>query len=158
MIEDLEEIKERQDQLEQYVRLLEARVDAQESIMRLYAAPRKSATLPGPSSTGQDTGRVPMGEEDLRLRGFDSLLRSILTKQGMHSTDIRESTRDQKRFCRAWRALSEGSVRSKRTCGMWTGTLRRSLRATRLAEFVGVDRCPTSSGNLECQCPPVSCS
>lgn len=96
MSEDLEEIKERQDQLERYVRLLETRVDVQESIMKLYTAGREPATPPDPSSAGQDTERIPVGEEDLRLKGFDSLLRSILTKQGMHNTDIRESTRGQK--------------------------------------------------------------
>jgi hypothetical protein len=94
--EDLEEIKERQDQLERYVRLLETRVDVQESIMQLYTAGREPATPPDPSNAGQGTERVPVDEEDLRLKGLDSLLRSILYKQGEHNTGIRESTRGQK--------------------------------------------------------------
>ena len=97
MSEDLEEIKERQDQLERYVSLLEGRIDMLDSLMELSSAERKLATLPDRSSAAQDT-RAPVGEEDRRLKGLDNLLRSILTKQGMHNTDIRESTRDQKRL------------------------------------------------------------
>jgi len=96
MSEDLEEIKERQDRLEGYVRLLETRVDVQESIMQLYTAGREPATPPDSSGAGQDAERAPVDEEDLRLKGLDSLLRSILYKQGEHNTDIRESTRGQK--------------------------------------------------------------
>jgi hypothetical protein len=96
MSEDLEEIKERQDRLEGYVRLLETRVDVQESIMQLYTAGREPATPSDASGAGQDAERVPVDEEDLRLKGLDSLLRSILYKQGEHNTDIRESTRGQK--------------------------------------------------------------
>jgi hypothetical protein len=96
MSEDLEEIKERQDRLEGYVRLLETRVDVQESIMQLYTAGREPATPSDSSGAGQDAKRVPVDEEDLRLKGLDSLLRSILYKQGEHNTDIRESTRGQK--------------------------------------------------------------
>jgi prefoldin subunit 5 len=98
MSEDLEEIRERQDQLERYASLLEGRIDMLDTLMEMSSAERKLAALPDRSSAAQDTGRAPIGEEDRRLKGLDNLLRSILTKQGMHNTDIRESTRDQKRL------------------------------------------------------------
>jgi hypothetical protein len=88
MTEDLEETKERLGQLERYVNLLEARVDLQESLMRLYTAGREPTVLP-------DAEDTPTSEDDPQIKGFDYLLRTILTQQGMHSTDLRKAVRGQ---------------------------------------------------------------
>lgn len=98
MPEDVEEIKERQEQLERYVNLLEARVDLQESLMRLYTAGREPAVLPDAEdapSSAQDAEDARSSEDDLRIKGFDYLLRTILTQQGMHSIDLRKAVRGQ---------------------------------------------------------------
>ena len=54
--------------------------------MRLYTARREPKALP-------EVGEVPPSEQDPELKGFDFLLRSILSQQGMHSTDIRKAVR-----------------------------------------------------------------
>jgi SMC interacting uncharacterized protein involved in chromosome segregation len=94
MTEDLQEIRERQEQLERYVNLLETRVDLQEGLMRLYAA----GIEPAAPADAEDAGETRTSEDDPRLKGFDSLLRSILTQQGMHSTDLRKAVRGQERL------------------------------------------------------------
>jgi hypothetical protein len=74
--------------------------------MKLYTAGRKPAPPADPSSAGQEAERVLTSDEDPRLKGFDYLFRSILTEQGMHNTDMRESTRDQKRLLSSTSACS----------------------------------------------------
>jgi hypothetical protein len=98
MTEDLEEIKERLEQLERYLNLLETRVDLQESLMRLYSAGRRPIA-PSDAEDAQSIGQVAQGTlpsaDAPELKGFDYLLRSILTHQGMHNTDIRKAVRSQ---------------------------------------------------------------
>lgn len=77
------------------MRLLEARVDAQESLMKFYNSGRKPTTLPDADDV---SSTALTSEEGLRLKGFDHLLRSILTKLGMQSTDLRNSARDRERL------------------------------------------------------------
>jgi DNA repair ATPase RecN len=98
MTDELAELKQRQEQLEQYVNLLEARVDLQESLMRLYTAGREPSELPDPedgSPSVQGAEGTRPSEGDPQLKGFDYLLRTILTQQGMHSTDLRKAIRGQ---------------------------------------------------------------
>lgn len=98
MAEDLEEIKERLEQLERYVNLLETRVDLQGSLMVPYSAGREPVALPD-TENAQASAREaedprPSGD-DPELKGFNYLLRTILTQQGMHNTDVRKAVRSQ---------------------------------------------------------------
>lgn len=98
MTEDLEEIKERLENVERYMNLLEGRVDLQESLMRLYTAGREPPAAPGADHDQpgmHDAARKQRSREDPELKGFDYLLRTILTHQGNHTTDLRKAVRGQ---------------------------------------------------------------
>jgi hypothetical protein len=95
MTDDLAELKERVGQLERYVNLLESRVDGQDWLMKLDTAKRSSAAKRPSSDDGK---RAASGEDDPRYKGFDYLLHSILTRQGMHNGDLRTAVRGQEQL------------------------------------------------------------
>lgn len=64
MTEDLEEIRQRQEQLERYVNLLETRVDLQESLMRLYTARREPQALPAEGAR-RPASRIRSSEDSI---------------------------------------------------------------------------------------------
>lgn len=82
MTEELQEIKERLEQLERYVNLLESRLDAQA----------------GTQASAEDAAGGRLGEDDPRIRAFDQVLRSILTRQGMQNTALRSVVRGLERL------------------------------------------------------------
>jgi hypothetical protein len=90
---DLAEVKERQDQLEAYLSVLESRVDWQETMLRLAGAHkgvRASSGDAAPRSEEESVGQARPG-----LQPAESLLRSIVLKQSMDSTTLRKVARAQ---------------------------------------------------------------
>lgn len=65
--------------------------------MGLCMIGRKPQTKDASSST-QDAENAPSREDILELKGLDTLLQSILTKQGIHNGDLRSALRSQERL------------------------------------------------------------
>ncbi len=104
MENDLAEIKERQDLLEAHLESLEARIDMQEVALQIVGARLGPAAWSSPPQS-------PEGEADANnarpaIRDMESLLRSIASKQGMHSMTLRILSRSQE----SWQLSLRGSV------------------------------------------------
>lgn len=100
MTEDLEEIKESLENVEQYVNLMERKIGVLDTVIGLRAAGRE----PSAPSSPDNVGPIAMVAEDatpddrdLELKEVDHVFRTIVIKQGMHSTSLREAARGQDR-------------------------------------------------------------
>jgi hypothetical protein len=128
MTADLEEIKPRLENLERYLQLLESRVDSQEGLLKLHGVGIKP-TLPSDTDDAQpsalDAEDAPPCERDLDLQKVDHLLSSIVLKQGMHNTDLREALRGQERLRLGMRSVTGMLDSIQQT----VQDIRRELRA-----------------------------
>lgn len=126
MTEELQEIKERLEQLERYVNLLESRLDAQA----------------GTQAGAQDAAGARLGEDDPRIRGFDQVLRSILTRQGMQNTALRSVVRGLERLQSSMEKVIEKIT-----------SIEEALRG---ADGNGLASGPSPRNSPKCQGSPLS--
>lgn len=126
MTEELQEIKERLEQLERYVNLLESRLDAQA----------------GTQASAEDAAGGRLGEDDPRIRAFDQVLRSILTRQGMQNTALRSVVRGLERLQSSMEKVIE--------------KISSIEEALRRADGNGLASGPAPRTPPKCQPPPLS--
>jgi len=91
----LAEIKERQDQLEAYLNVLESRVDWQAAMLQLVDAKDGGRTASRPAdlpSEEADAGEAQPGAQDA-----EALLRSVVLKQSLHGITLRSLEKTQQR-------------------------------------------------------------
>ena len=102
MENDLAEIKERQDLLEAHREALEARIDGQEVMLTLVGSQMGRRSSPAHVPEGEaNTGDAPPYIQDV-----GSLMRSIASKQSMHTMTLRILSRSQE----SWQVSLRGSV------------------------------------------------
>lgn len=93
MENDLAEIKKRQDLLEAHMNALESRLDGQQGLMEIVT------TMVGPAARANAEHGEPAAPDaaDAQPAGSEvtQLLRSIVLKQSMHSTSLRNAARSQ---------------------------------------------------------------
>jgi len=93
MENDLAEIKKRQDLLEAHMNALESRLDRQQGLMEIVT------TMVGPAARANTEHGEPAAPDagDAQPAGSEvtQLLRSIVLKQSMHSTSLRNAARSQ---------------------------------------------------------------
>jgi len=135
MTEDLEEIKERLENVEQYVNLMERRIDVLDTVIGLRAAGREPSAPSSPdnvrliATVAED---ATPDDRDLELKEVDHMFRTIVIRQGMHSTSLREAVRGRDRVEVGMRSVTgtlNSIQRMLEDCqGRRTLTPRRSRR------------------------------
>ena len=116
---DLAELKERQDQLEAYLNVLESRVDWQAAMLELVANGR-GRTASGPADLPSEEADVV--EARPGVQDAEALLRSVVLKQSLHGTTLRRLEKTQERGQSRLQATMDGVVNRLESIA---GTLRR---------------------------------
>jgi hypothetical protein len=104
MENDLVEIKERQDLLEAHLEALEARIDGQEVMLTLVGSQMGPAHRSSPAHVPEGEGNT--GDAPPYIQDVGSLMRSIASKQSMHTMTLRILSRSQE----SWQVSLRGSV------------------------------------------------
>ena len=84
MADELDELKRRQDELEEFLNVLESRLSTQETLMRIV------------DTAGKPTVQTDTQDEGARYSGHESLLRSIALHQSFHATHLKRVEWEQR--------------------------------------------------------------
>ena len=99
MTDEFEELKQRQDELEEFVNVLESRLSTQETLMRIVDAvdmPMTRTDTQQGHVSEQDTEDTEPDGLGARYSERESLLRSIALHQSFHGTHLKRVEREQR--------------------------------------------------------------
>jgi hypothetical protein len=99
MTDELAELKQRQDELEEFVNVLESRLSTQETLMCIVdtvGMPTVRTDTQAGDFGEQDTADTEADESGVRNSGHESLLRSIALHQSFHGTHLKRVEREQR--------------------------------------------------------------